>query len=371
MIKLNVGSKFKELVYRNKYRFFTYLAIFILVTSILLILKNPLYDFYYSKIYKHDSPVINVDNDGIPTVDYGYHYNNYVGQVRQPVTVANYAIKYYGEYLNNNLSALIYFNNNLEWLLTNLEYFNYTEHMTNKTLSRWQYDFTIWGLEKPWYSSLAQGLGIEVFAYAYNITEDSLYLQEIEYLVNSFFVEPAEGGIQYHFKTNDSMIWYPEFVKIFDSSYQPLYILNGFLISYLSCFKAYTIVNNTNLLEIFNNGVNTTQEILDFYDTGSWTYYSLGFDEPVYATSFYHNLHVELLEDISLISNNTIIKNYSEKWQTYTVSPIKERSIFPLSTTKIVVGLIILSSEVFLSEAIYRLIKLFMKKRKNKKSQKA
>ncbi len=62
-------------------------------------------------------------------------------------------------------------------------------------------------LEPPWVSGMAQGLGVEVLAHAYNLTGDEKYLKAARLALNSFFV-PVEG-VEYFtsMKMVDGGIW--------------------------------------------------------------------------------------------------------------------------------------------------------------------
>ncbi|MHA1221803.1 MAG: D-glucuronyl C5-epimerase family protein [Candidatus Heimdallarchaeaceae archaeon] len=363
---MNLPNCLINTIQKNKNRLIIYLATIFFVSLIIFLNLNEISNFYYI-FYKHDTPKTIIRKDGIPIMDYGYNYNIYVGQVEQPVTIENYALKYYNQFLKGNSTALNYFFNCINWLLKNKKIFSFFNSTTSKKQDYflWEHNFSIWGLQKPWYSAMAQGLGIQLFSYAYNLTKNDLFIELIEKLITAFYIDTINGGVRNYFYTTNGT-WFPEYVRIYDSSYEPYFILNGFIIAILGCYYAFEIIDNHLLLDIFERGILTLKDIIHLYDTGSWSYYHLKDmgHSAILASLDYHLLHIKLLNELYRISNITEFHIYSEKWKTYHEPPKKNKiGIFPLHFRKVLFGLTIITFELLIAEIVYQSYNL-VKRRK-------
>lgn len=363
-------SSIKNKILMQKQRIVIYLATIIIISFILVLNLSSITKIYSLYFFKHDTPRLIIRENGIPLVDYGYHYNEYLGQVEQPVTIQLAALNYYEQFLNGNTTSINYFNNCINWLINNMKSMNYynVTSSQNQQYFLWEYDFTVWGLEKPWYSAMAQGLGIQLFSYAYKLTNDSTYIELIDKTLTSFFINTNQGGVRDYFYTTQG-IWFPEYVKIYDSNYNPYFILNGFIIAIRGCYYAYETIPNDLLLDVFETGIKTLKEVIQLYDTGTWSYYHLKDNgkSPNYATLDYHMLHIDLLNELYDISNVTEFKLTAEKWALYTDPPETPKiQIFPLNLSKILFGGSILVFELLLGETLNQLVNLYKKQRRKK-----
>ncbi len=116
-----------------------------------------------------------MDEKGVPYVYYKWQKGNYVEELRRnPVTISQYAMEYLKQYIETGDEKYKkLFLNCSDWLVENAE--------IKGNYSVWVYSSKItypnFTLEPPWVSGMAQGLGIEVLAHAYNLTGDEKYLK--------------------------------------------------------------------------------------------------------------------------------------------------------------------------------------------------
>ena len=150
------------------------------------------------------------DSDGVPMVNYGYaigiHYN--------PITVCQYALEYYA---SGNSSFFVL----AEWLASHVE--------PHGNYSLWQFNFNwpFYGhtLHGPWYSGMAQGLGIEVMLKAWESSGNETYLRVANSSLNALAVSYSVGGVRQ--SLGDESWWYLEYAS--PALDYHAYVLNGFI----------------------------------------------------------------------------------------------------------------------------------------------
>ena len=77
----------------------------------------------------------------------------------------------------------------------------------------YNFDYPTYELKAPWYSAMAQGLGIEVLIAAYKITDDDKYLHEARLAANALLVPIEENGVAIYLNNGDNGIWFEEYAK--------------------------------------------------------------------------------------------------------------------------------------------------------------
>ena len=135
---------------------------------------------------------ITMDGKGVPIVDYGYFppkdmsnegvsYTDkpgytYVGKHENAVATSQQGLAYYSQYESGNQTAGKLFLNCADWLVENA--------IVKGNYSVWEYNFTSYAyrdLPLPYVSGMAQGLGVNVLANAYNMTVTrNTFLQQIK-----------------------------------------------------------------------------------------------------------------------------------------------------------------------------------------------
>lgn len=191
--------------------------------------------------------------------------------------------------------------------------------LENRICLVWEYNFYVYdnasyvklGINSPhfWISGMAQGLAIQTLGYAYNITGDTCYLRNAECAMQPLFVNWTKGGVtDFHPSHNGN--WYLEYAYT-----NKMRVLNGFMFTLIGLYDYHKITNNTDVLCLFNKGVNDLVVHLEEYDTGHWSTYSL---TPKERTTYsYHQLHIDLLRTLYETTGNLTIKYYADLFQKY------------------------------------------------------
>ena len=187
------------------------------------------------------------------------------------------------------------------------------ENAKNKgNYSVWEYSSIIYypnfTLYPPWVSGMAQGQGIQVLAYAYNLTGNEIYLNTAKSALGAFYVPVEEGGVLYI--EDDGGWWYLEYG--YKGEPKPK-TLNGFIFALIGIHEYYRITKDDDALYLFNRGVDELKRHLDDYDTGSYTVYDL-VGTPA---GKYHEVHVKQMLTMYNLTGDPIFLEYYEKWKAY------------------------------------------------------
>lgn len=318
------------MLFSNKYVKLTFLIFLILLISMLVAIPTTLATMDNSMklaeniyrniaiVFKLDSPgKVEMDENGIPYVDYGYRQGVYIGLQRNPLFVANQAIQYYDEY--HRTGELEYKEktlNCLGWLISS--------KIESGNTYLWMYDFPNTGYENTyaWYSSLAQIRIIDAFTKGYQLTGDDSYKQLAERALLALDTPIAEGGLMYPSEDGEGK-WYAEVVSY--EREKPPFILNGHM-EVLIYLNDYQELTGSKLAQsLFDAGVFELKKHISGYDTGYWTYY----DREGNLAYDYHYTHIEEVADLYQITGDKAFNEYYEKWSSYfPVNPLWARKRF-------------------------------------------
>lgn len=299
-------------------RLLIYFIILLAAFPVVFMFRN---EIYSTLLVRYDDWYVRVGENGIPVGEYGYQKNVYVGPQTTARIVANAATGYYNQAMDGNETAAEYFNNTVDWLMENIDYFTVPFDSGTLDIAHWIYDFAIWDYPAGWYQAMADAKGMYVFALAYNLTGDSSYLDNIELLLNSFEVPIAQGGNLY--VLDDGGSWYPEYIVPgnIDPDFKPILILNGFLICLNNLHRASVVLNDTAIYDVFNEGMLAAAQNLYKYDSPyNWTLYHLGYPQKL-ASRLYHQIHINEVAYLYEHTNVTVFGYYLERWESYTGPP--------------------------------------------------
>jgi heparosan-N-sulfate-glucuronate 5-epimerase len=266
----------------------------------------------YSRSYSlhHILNQIILDNSGIPIVNYKNVSGVDIGAQRNPVTITHVALEAYNNYkISGNATSKQIFLNNSNWIVSNA-----VPH-GNYSVLEYHFPWPQYNLKPPWYSAMAQARALQVLINAHEITADQKYLDTAKKLLNSFFVEVKDGGVTY--KTPNDGWWYEEYAGT--GGKQPM-VLNGMIFSLLGIYDYYQHTNGTRAKYLFDQGVHALMKNLPRYDDirHSYSYYDiLNTTNPLR----YHHLHIDLLDRLYRITNETIFMDYRDKWDNYRSPP--------------------------------------------------
>jgi len=244
------------------------------------------------------------DKKGIPLLD----YKGKIGKQYNPIAIAQYGLGHYNLYKQTenkeNLDISI---KQADWLIDNLE----TNKYGVKTWMHhfdWEYRDT---LRSPWYSALAQGNGISLLIRIYIETKNEKYFETAQQAFKSLHISVKDGGVLFIDK-NDNY-WLEE--TIVDP---PTHILNGFLWTIFGIWDYYLLTSDQETKILFDRCIKTIKNNLKFFDIGFWSLYEQsGTKMKMLASSFYHNLHIVQLNILYKITNESIFKQYADKWEKY------------------------------------------------------
>ena len=290
-------------------------------------ISNITADFLYGPAAKFMSFVtggkpssIRLDEKGIPSV----WSNRLRSTDYNPVTTSLYGLAYYQKWsgLNDVLpyvsyvekitdasqeQYLDYFINCADWLVERLK----LKSHDGIHFGVWEYDSrrSIYNLDPPWVSGMAQGLGIQVLGRAYNITRREKYLNVAKNALNAFFVEVKDGGVTY--KDSQTEWWYEEYAH---PKAKRSRVLNGMQLTLIGIYEYYEATSDENAKLLFEKGIESLKTNIEKYDAGWWTYYdALG----LLANRDYHQVHITLTNKLYELTNEPMFLSLNKKWSRY------------------------------------------------------
>jgi heparosan-N-sulfate-glucuronate 5-epimerase len=291
---------------------------YIMITGIIAISIFSIADYYsydfllISTVFAQSIP----DHNGVMMFKYPSIGHN----VYNPLGLSSAGLDYYNKYINSgDEKSKEYFINTANWLVNN------AKDKEGGIYSIWEFDF-IWPwyteLTPPYYSGYAQAVGMVVLARAYELTNNTMYLDEARKAFQAFLVDYDNGGVMTIEDDNGDLMFFHELGK---PGFQKTYILNGQTSSLLHIWHYYELTKDPIAKTIFDKGINYLKHNLWKYDTGSWSRYDLnpiGQKENL-ATAGYHKIHIDDLKTLYDITGEPILKEYSDKFNKYTVPYIK------------------------------------------------
>jgi hypothetical protein len=269
-------------------------------------------NFEKKKIIRANDTVA-FDANGVPQIRlHGLLYYH-------PVTVAQFALAEYGKYLtDHDQKSRTLFLNAARVLLSvqsadgALRYkFSFRYYLSNQV-----YD-------PGWVSAMAQGQAMSVFARAYIVTADPIYLDAGTRALGFLSIPMAEGGVRSNLATLDPSLSAYVFFEEFASSPDG-YTLNGFMFTMLGIYDWCALGHKENLADHlecardFTSAIRTLTKILPYYDLGTFSAYDLGqytYQKPApHVSAHYHMVHIYLLHTLHELTDEPILKNFEERW---------------------------------------------------------
>ncbi|HBF87186.1 MAG TPA: hypothetical protein DDX39_00985 [Bacteroidales bacterium] len=303
------------------------IATFILLHFVGDTTEKSIRHFYREKICNCDTLRFKEFNDslGVPFINYFSITGKHIGVQRNPTSICFAADKYFNDIEKNENKTK--FTNCVNWLLKN--------GIRKDSCLFYEYNFDwVYHTKAPWRSAMAQGLAIKTFTQAFQIFRDSVYLQKIDSILNSFLLEVDSGGITY--KESINKWWYEEYSC--KNSSKP-HVLNGMMYALHGLYYNYQHTKNECALEFFNKGINSLKSNIPIYDNvNERSFYDL---KGKVADEYYHQIHVDFLKEFYKITHEKTFLNYYNKWSSISPENYLFKTISNPSKSAILIFIII------------------------------
>ncbi len=165
-------------------------------------------------------------------------------------------------------------------------------------------------LRAPWTCAMAQGEAASLLVRVYLKTGDERFAQAARRAVAPLTRPTTEGGVCAELADG---LWPEEF-----PASPPALVLNGAIFAWWGLRDVGVGLDDAAALNEFEAGVDTLARNLHRFDTGSWSLYCLRrFPVAPVASSFYHQLHIDQLAAMNLLSPRPEFEAMKERWIGY------------------------------------------------------
>ncbi len=263
------------------------------------------------------------DAEGIPMVA----YEGNIGVKYNPVAVAEYAIKISGESDSVNIRS---FTNCISWLIENQVKLN-DSSMIYYTC----FDWPRYGMKNPWRSAMSQGRAAQAYISAYGKSGDTAYLDYARKAINALFTPVSEGGVSY---IEAEGYWFEEYA---DDSVPESRVLNGMCVVLQSLDDYASITGDKAAVSLFEKGISTLKNSLQYYDNGRNTCYDI---QKSPASRWYHSFHISLMDDLYRRTGDPVFSEYRDRWKAFSTPSYLERLIAKPTRIGMFTALVILAA---------------------------
>ncbi|MGZ6365246.1 MAG: D-glucuronyl C5-epimerase family protein [Ktedonobacteraceae bacterium] len=249
-----------------------------------------------------------LDSRGIPFQDAaGY----------DPTLIACYALMQWNNYLasGGEKSYVYTFLLQVQWLLDHVEPIGSRGSQENElNASGWPLlaPSTSTSPQRVCLSALTQSVGLSVLIRAFQLTGDQDFLDGIQRVIRTFERDILDGGV-YAPICNKGVCFEETAV------YPAAHVLRGHIFALLGLHDYLQFTQDTHFEGLIQRGHETLHELLDEWESGSWTYTNL-LDKEL-ATPEQHNVHVALLEALARIVGCEHCAQVAEHWKTSSRRP--------------------------------------------------
>jgi D-glucuronyl C5-epimerase C-terminus len=197
---------------------------------------------------------------------------------------------------------------------------------------RWLYTFQ-WGkMTRPWWSAMAEGLGMSVMLRAYSVSGDAAYLRVLDLARSTFDRSIAANGVASSVTVSGrQMTVYQEYLPGYDDN-----VLNGWIFSIAGLYECAIYLGDPICLHdvtAADRGLAAVRALLPYYDIGTWSLYSLntltGPNRGPTASDGYQTLHIKQLRFLYSITGDPLMKEYAEKFQVDLNNAVEHGSASP------------------------------------------
>jgi heparosan-N-sulfate-glucuronate 5-epimerase len=156
----------------------------------------------------------------------------------------------------------------------------------------------------------AQGKAICLLLRAWVHLRDEKYKSAAEAAVLPFTKSMYAGGV---------CIWYRNLYPFFETypSDPPNFVLCGHMQAILGLWDLHVFSSNEIARRLARDGIRTLKGMLDAYDVGFWSKYSLTPGLPNVANIAYHRRAIDLLRLLNVITRDPVLHDYATRFEKY------------------------------------------------------
>jgi D-glucuronyl C5-epimerase C-terminus len=172
----------------------------------------------------------------------------------------------------------------------------------------WEYYFHFDGGAPPWTSAMSQATGLEALSRAYLATGNAGYLTIGTHALPIFSVRPPVGV----------NVKAPAGTRFLQYTFAPTTdIINAFLQTLIGLYDFAQVSHNTTASALFAAGNAQAQAELPGFDTGAWSLYQPGVEDPL----SYHQLVTGFLQQLCTRTQATVYCTTAQHFQAYLTTP--------------------------------------------------
>ena len=248
------------------------------------------------------------DANGIVMVKYA----DFTSPVYNPVTVAQYAIGAYDRYLETgDATVRADFLKHADWLCES--------SMDSRGRFPYKWPYAPRALTPPWYSGMAQGLGISALLRAYQLTGHESYLTCAKKAFEPFKYTVAEGGVV---TVTSEDLWLEEYAEA-----RPKQVLNGSIFAMWGIWDLYRVTGSATAKAKFDRATETLKAHLGDYESAGYVLYERC---PGHYANAYFDLHVRQLRSLTGITGDIAFANRGDRWSLIPPNPTVDPSTMSL-----------------------------------------
>jgi hypothetical protein len=281
---------------------------------------TPSHYYVWCDAHKRNTSLLR-DGKGVPMIRYWFHPQ---GPVYNPTAIANDALNSYETYLHVTQAggdpkfareAIYDFLNEARWLRDK------GMDGQGRLVYRWdliRQDFRSTSkFRAPWYSAMAQGLAISVFARAYSQTGDASFLKAAKLAFHPFEHDIRDGGV-----TSGSRRWFEEYP---DGNH----VLNGSMFAMYGVYDVWRITRDQKYRDAFDIATDNLAKNLHKYESHGAILYELVFEH--FSHPNYYILQNSQLQSLATLARDTRLSNTANRWiRSFRAYPAPE---FQMKTT--------------------------------------
>ncbi len=169
-------------------------------------------------------------------------------------------------------------------------------------------------LQPGWNSALTQGFVISLLVRVYKQTSDEKYIKCAYKATKLFEQDVSKGGVR--------DVLFDKFPIYVEYPTSPgTFILNGFIFSIIGLYDLWSLSKDTNILELYQCGLESLKKILTMYDLNHISSYDLSHvtipgNKPKIHEG-YHLTHIKQLTLLYRVTGEMLFKNVADRWITY------------------------------------------------------